>query len=440
MPLSVRKIQNLTVNVGPARLANSGKLTYVAVPVRTIAKPVRWAFLLFIFTLPFEAQDIGFLTGFLSPARIAGMLFFAVYFIYHHPFARSHFPPIPTAIVGFLGYIAVFAVGGVLTGGLSSILVRSITLTQLFAFLWIASDLLKNKKLTTEVLITYAVGLNILASGVIFGFFGGADEFVPGRTRVLKEDLNGLAIHLGIAVIVSVGLYFSSALERVTTKMMVATLALLPMLAIVKTGSRGGLAAFVAGLLVLIIPYGRKRWRWGPVLVGVAIMAGAGYLVATNSDFMNRWYQSYDRGSFSNREVLFPAAIEMIRERPVFGWQRDAWYHSFQLGLWDDADPHNLFLYLLLEVGLVGTVPFLVGLWLCGRCAWKSRRGDFGYLASAMLVTFFVSAMTLMTLVWKPFWFALALAVGLARCLREQNERPAPLQVQLRRALKTVPS
>ena len=82
-----------------------------------------------------------------------------------------------------------------------------------------------------------------------------------------------------------------------------------------RTGSRGGLVAFIAGLLILAIPYGRGKWRPVSTLMGILIMGGAGYIVPSNPDFMERIYQTYYEGSLSQREAIFPVAIEMILER-----------------------------------------------------------------------------------------------------------------------------
>ena len=76
MPVSVQRTKDLTFTVKPFRSAGSGKLTYLAFAEYKIPRPVRWSFLLFIFTIPFEAQDLGVLSGLLSPARITGMLSF----------------------------------------------------------------------------------------------------------------------------------------------------------------------------------------------------------------------------------------------------------------------------------------------------------------------------------------------------------------------------
>ena len=111
--------------------------------------------------------------------------------------------------------------------GLSDILVRLITLTQLFIFFWISADLLKDTRFATSTLLTYALALVILAVAMLFGISGISQEFVPGRTTVLKEDLNGLATNMAIAVIIVMGLALSSTFRRLSTKLLISVLMLL---------------------------------------------------------------------------------------------------------------------------------------------------------------------------------------------------------------------
>jgi O-antigen ligase len=75
-------------------------------------------------------------------------------------------------------------------------------------------------------------------------------------------------------------------------------------------------------------------------------------------------------------------------------------------------DAHNLVLYLLLEVGVLGTVPALIGLWLVIRAAWKGRFGPLGAAPLALVATVMTAGLTHTFITRKPMW--LALAVGLA--------------------------
>jgi O-antigen ligase len=397
------------------RSSDSAEIHYAAIAEKLVPRPVLWAFAVFVFTIPFEAQDLGVMSGNLSPARIFGSFFFAVYFLYYNPlFGRDNLPPLPTPVRWFLAYLAIYVAGSLFIAPelVSGFVGRLMTLIQIFIFLWTASALFKDAKITTLILLTFSAGMIILALGMTVGLFGLAREVTAGRTTVLKEDLNGLATNMGIAVITFSGLYFVSFFRSLTIKLTVALAALIPLLASLQTGSRGGLAAFISGMLVFGLPYRGRRIRSSAIVVITALVVGTVIMIASNPDFLERWYQSYYDRDFSQREKIFPAAIDMIFQKPFFGWHRESWYLEFQLGSWDDADPHNLLLHLLLEVGLVGTAPFLVGLFLCGKAAWDTRGEALGLLPLALFVTVMVSSMSVTTMTSKTFWLMLAVAVG----------------------------
>ena len=80
--------------------------------------------------------------------------------------------------------------------------------------------------------------------------------------------------------------------------------------------------------------------------------------------------------------------------------------------IFGQKDAHNLFTHLLMEVGLVGAGPFMIGLWLCARGAWRARQGSLGLLPFALLVTALASNLTGTDLALKQFWLVLAITVS----------------------------
>jgi O-antigen ligase len=78
-----------------------------------------------------------------------------------------------------------------------------------------------------------------------------------------------------------------------------------------------------------------------------------------------------------------------------------------------------LFFHLLLEVGVLGAVPFVIGLALCVASAWKARAGTFGNLPFALLMTTLSANLTQTYLTRKPQWLILALAVAAVAAARQ---------------------
>jgi O-antigen ligase len=125
--------------------------------------------------------------------------------------------------------------------------------------------------------------------------------------------------------------------------------------------------------------------------------------------------QEVYQGNLSGRQKINQAAIEMVYQKPVLGWQPVAFWQELgrRVGLFAGTrDAHNLLLHLLLEVGIVGTAPFLIGLGLCLRCAWKARFGPLGNLPLALFIAVLSANLSHTLLTRKPFWLVLALCLA----------------------------
>ena len=154
------------------------------------------------------------------------------------------------------------------------------------------------------------------------------------------------------------------------------------------------------------------------VICGIGVLL---YLIATNPVMMTRW-QLAQGGNLATRQLAIPAALGMFLERPIFGWHpvEYAYEVGFRTGLRGIAgikgavDPHNLPARMLAEVGVVGTIPFFVGLWLCFRAAWTARRGDLGLMPLSLMVAVLAMHMSGPNVIWKPFWLVMGLTLAAA--------------------------
>ncbi len=397
----------------PAVQARMLRARVVATGGRTPA-PLRWALILFVLAIPFEAIDIGF-GGFLSPARVAALPFFIV----------SLFVPklcfrLPSAAVWwFLAYLGVVAVAGLYTPPslLKQTSVVFLSKVQLVIFFWIASNLFRDKQLATQVLRGYAVATIALALGVLAGAPGFAvtsatkEIATAQRLTALDYNPNALATMVAVAAVIVLGEFFRTT--KLRNRLFIGTAAVPLVLLIVRTGSRSGVLAFLAGLAVFLIPAGGTGRGVGASALAAVLLLGAAYLAITDPLMEARLSAAYEQGD--SRDRIYTVALQMISERPLVGWGPA--YGFYTLGrrvnyVGKALDAHSLPLYLLLEVGIVGTVPVFVGLWLVFRAAWRARRGPLGVLPLALVTVLLMANLAHTSLARKPMW--LVLAVGLA--------------------------
>jgi O-antigen ligase len=408
------------------------------VPAIRIPTPVRWLLLLYVFSLPFEYFEFGAISR--SPTKLLGLAFFGCYLVYYGPLSAVRSLPAPApALWGFLGYAVVV--------GLNILYVpeelfvefvgRCVTLMQLGLFVWVASGLLKDAKMAKSVLLSFSLASAIGAVGSLLQLPGFYTEF-EGRVTALGDNANALAGNAAFALLILIGLFLTKSLKHSVNRLLGLSLTLPLLTMITATGSRSGFLAFLGGCLVYLLPYCRSKRLLVSIVLASALIAGALYKLASNPIFVERFRDSFYEQDLAGREDLFPKAAEMVQERPIFGWGSVVWYSELGRRLGNGgADPHNLWLALLAEVGMAGTIPFFVGFWLCGWSAWKARIGTFGMLPLALFVTMFMIGMSGDTLISKTHWLVVASIVGMSSAVAKESMMLRPLR--LRPAQRAIP-
>jgi O-antigen ligase len=182
--------------------------------------------------------------------------------------------------------------------------------------------------------------------------------------------------------------------------------------AMVQTGSRGTAVAFLGSLLVFFMK-GKSvgtKFKFGMIaLTGIGGLIMASYRIES---VRVRWEKTFYDADLAGRQKIYSEAIGMILERPLIGW--GPVNHYWELGPRVGKpfrDEHNDYLWVLAEVGIVGAIPFFIGLWLCWRSAWRSRNGLQGILPLVMLLFILVTSMKATFHKRKYYWVTLSYAL-----------------------------
>jgi O-antigen ligase len=211
-----------------------------------------------------------------------------------------------------------------------------------------------------------------------------------------------------------------------------------PLAAMVYTGSRGGIMACMTGVALYALPYYKSKRKMAALLGVTIAVVGIVLMVVNDQSTLSRFEKTYETGDTAGRNTIFAAAIEMISEKPLLGWQPVV--YLYELGRrtnspWGYRDPHNLFLHLLLEVGLLGAMFFFIGLGLCVRAAWAARVCSLELLPLVLLVTMMLGSMSGTTLTTKILWFVLMLSLGSkASTVKQYKEKDLITQTILKQA------
>jgi tetratricopeptide (TPR) repeat protein/O-antigen ligase len=144
-------------------------------------------------------------------------------------------------------------------------------------------------------------------------------------------------------------------------------------LALVFTLSRAGALSLLLTFVVLLVLLGRLgRIRWSLAVVGTLVVVALGYAVWIGLEpFLAR----VKHADYAARWVLALTTLPMVRSFPFFGVGFGAYadiYSHFQPAVLEPGKievryAHNDPLQLIVELGIVGTVPVLLMAWRLGK-------------------------------------------------------------------------
>jgi O-antigen ligase len=401
----------MTTNAGVATFP-----AYVASGARSVVNPlVRATFYFFVLSIPFEMPNRLFPV---EIPTITGAIFLLATLLKPSVSYRR----IPGAVLWFFGYLWMFGFSTLVNGSAQTILVLQLFLLmlELVFILWAAANLLRDPTVLRGVLITLAFAAAVRASLQVLGIGATAHQVWTGGDRITAFGQNA---NLS-AIIMSVG---ALILLNLRPRILTWPIAAVAGLAIIQTGSRGGLICLVGGLLVWAIGAGRTvKARVRGLALGILVLGALAVGVLKSDMLRTRLLAAAEAGSLAGREHIYPAALSMISERPILGWGPIE--NQFEIGARigeekkDRRDAHNIVLDLMSSTGILGTIPFLIGYMLCIRGAWRARRGPPGILPLALIAVTFMGCMAGTWIASKILWLTFSIAVATGASVSEPRQ------------------
>jgi O-antigen ligase len=289
---------------------------------------------------------------------------------------------------------------------------------QLIFFFWIAYNLMRYQRVARGALMALTASCVLLSVLQVIGF---AIPTISVRTlgdrfASYGLDPNQMACILSLGLLALVSISYGSYSSTLLPRILVWPLYILVAATTVQTGSRGGILAFAAGLITLLL---RKGTVWEKARNALIVMLGVGLTIAIalhSEVISSRFDKTFEGGDVTARDLVYPAAWQTFLAQPLIGWGIHINTYQIQarvaLPNYNNLDAHNLILYVLTSAGLLGAIPFLAGIGLCVRAAWKARSGPYGTLPFSMVVTLLVADMSASGLNWKHHWLVLAYALA----------------------------
>lgn len=183
------------------------------------------------------------------------------------------------------------------------------------------------------------------------------------------------------------------------------------LLALAKTGSRGGAAALLLGVGAATVVYLRRRRLSAYILVVPLAFAGIGAGLLTSEILTERTQATLVEGNTGLRVELTRSGMELFRERPFIGWGSTfSRFLGAHMNLGRSIGAHNAYIQTLLAFGLIGFIPWFVGLGRAFLDAWWERSTPWGGMLVALMVTMLSFCAVSNMAYSKYLWILLAFA------------------------------
>lgn len=249
--------------------------------------------------------------------------------------------------------------------------------------------------------------------GVVGGHTGGDRD--SERLTVLGSTPGTTGATLALGLIALMGLVYGRKERNYLIRILVWGPFLIMAGFLVSTGSRAAMLAFAIGIGLFFNKGGNVRTK---IRIGMIFLFGLGILIWLTFQFhpetLSRFENTVNEGDTAGRDIIYAQSAEMVNEKPLLGW--GPVHYRYELARrvgykGQERDPHNLILKILLEVGLVGAIPYFLGIGSCLWAAWTARNGFQGPLPLSMLVTVLMINMSQPWDNRKIYWIILAYAL-----------------------------
>ena len=395
---------------------------------------VRWAFCLFVATIPFETYDIGI------PVEITvitlGLLLLSLLFQIPLCFQRP-----PLAFGFFLIYLIVL---GAPYFTIDEMFVDEarwqwMVQAQLVLMCWVAFNIMRSDRVVRNTLVILGLSCALVAFLQLSGIAQNTSDFGGSirRTTVFGFHPNNIARILALGMLGLIGLAYGYKRSYIQPRWVVWLGFVLIGTAIVQTGSRGGLLALAAGIMVFALRAGNTSTKIRNAFI---VLVGIGFLLIVTTQFeqtQSRIEDALEEGKMARRELIFPMAWELFLERPVLGWGITEAQYELGARLAHPEEytknAHNLFLNTLITAGLLGGIPLFAAILLTIIGAWKARRGTRGILPLSMVTLVIVANMSGNWASNKMHWLVLAFALSSAAVLAADRKDTKQRMPEIRR-------
>ena len=266
-----------------------------------------------------------------------------------------------------------------------------------------------SKRLVCKVLVALCLVAAAVSFVTAWEYIALLNKLPPGVT-FHNYTVQGLSFSVAIIVCIAAIMRpeaFAGDRLLGDRRIMIMAIAVLTFDIVFVLWGRSGYLALVIMATAVVTFLVRGSWRT-KALAGFAVLLCVGLLLASNAQVRGRIgqalreFETADQSatptSLGYRAVFWPTTLRMVRDHPIFGVGTGGFangYRPYGQGVegWrgnDTGDPHNQFLKILGEQGLIGLAAFLYFIFRALTCP---APAPYRQLAAATLICWCATSM-----------------------------------------------
>lgn len=263
-------------------------------------------------------------------------------------------------------------------------------------------------KLLWYSLLVFSLSCSICS---ILAMLGYGAEIINGRLLLFGENPNSTSVRMAISAIFLFYLIILNPYKYSFVRLFLIPFILSLFIVILESGSRGSVLSLLLGIF-LIFGFSKIKLVY-KIIVIVTIVFGLIYIFVRFIDidqyaFFLRFTEAVENGSTGGRGVIWSDALGVFYDHPILGVGESGYVREMIKRYSYYLDTHNMFIYLLVISGVLGTFLFLLFYLGLFRKALMSYRNKEILPVTFYFFTILIAFKTGGALTYVVLWYLLA--------------------------------
>lgn len=317
----------------------------------SIAYALLWAF---VFAVPWE--NIVLLPGIGTVGRLLGLIAAPVGIV--AILMRGRLRPLSTFHILAACYVLWAGLTIVWSLDQGATLLWTRRVVQSVALPWLIWELAGTSQRRVGLLQAYVLGAYVSSISTFLAYRSGIARFT-GRFTAEGFNPNELGFLLGLAL--PMAWYLSVTNRNLIFRWINRLYIPVGSVAVLLTGSRSSLITMLIGLAIipLTMKWMTRKMKLGAVGVAVALITAVVLYVPPRTwARMSTISEEIESGTLNQRRTIWSAGLELFPRHPIGGVGAGAFATAVQPFLGNDKTPHNTYISVLIEEGIVGLTLF----------------------------------------------------------------------------------